>query len=596
MAGGGEADGAGEFFASCDADVGDLAVGNFGGTAFVEGELAGDLGPVAVDDGLHAGGGAGLFAGFGEEDDVAGEMLVAAVELEHGFDVGGEGAFIVGGTAAVEDFAVEFSGERIDGPVGAVDGNDVLVGEEEDGLLRAGALETGDDAGAPGDRFEDVVGYGFALEDGCDVGGDLGLVAGRVLGVDLDEVGEDGSGFGGGFVGRKDGGGLGAGGGEAGGAAEQDGGGLQLHRWRLRWGGFSMDYTRGGCGSWISGGEAADFDRAVVVGAGEGGVGVGVEDEPCDAERMEAGVAGGVGLGGEVALGVLTLEPLVGELGRDGCFAAVFGEVGDGAAEGGGAEGLGVFAVFVDVLCVEGEEGVGGCVVACPEEGLDPGVWVAVGEPGEFEVFGCGEGLALNVEHCRGESEEDEDGGGCECGAGGGGAGTGAGFEDKLGEDGTEQEGHDDVEQKEDAEGLHARDEVGAAGFVGEEQDDEGGDAADGDVGATEGGGGDVEGGGAGAEAAEESVEDCDGAENAEELEPLPLGEEPVVAGSFGGDDGRGFGGGEMLEDGGEDEGGSGEDGPGEVALAEVGEPQDEDETEGIGGHERVKGCSDDEA
>ena len=157
-------------------------------------------------------------------------------------------------------------------------------------------------------------------------------------------------------------------------------------------------------------GEAADLDDAVVVGAGVRGWGCGVEDHPGDAEGEETGVADGVGLGGEVGLGVGALLPLGGEGGGDGRFAAVLGEVGEGAAEGDGAEGLGVFAVLVDVLGVEGEEGVGRGVVAGPEEGLDPGVGILLRAPGELEVVGGGEGLALDVEHGGGESDEEDRG------------------------------------------------------------------------------------------------------------------------------------------------------------------------------------------
>lgn len=57
------------------------------------------------------------------------------------------------------------------------------------------------------------------------------------------------------------------------------------------------------------GDEAADFYGAVLVGAGEVRGGVGVEDEPGNAEGAETGEAVGVGFGGEVALGVGTLQP-----------------------------------------------------------------------------------------------------------------------------------------------------------------------------------------------------------------------------------------------------------------------------------------------
>ena len=140
------------------------------------------------------------------------------------------------------------------------------------------------------------------------------------------------------------------------------------------------------------------------------GRGCGVKDHPGNAEREQARVADGIGFGGEVGLGFRALLPLGGERGGDGRLAAVLGEVGQGAAEGDGAEGLGVFTVLVDILGVEGEEGIGWGIVAGPEKGADPGVGILLREPGELEVVGGGEGLALDVEHGGGESHDEDDG------------------------------------------------------------------------------------------------------------------------------------------------------------------------------------------
>jgi len=142
-----------------------------------------------------------LFAGFGEEDDVAGEGLAAAMDLEECFEVRGEGALVVGGSAAVEGAVVHAGGEGVEGPVGAVDWDDVFVSEHENGLFGAGAFEAGYDTGTSGDGLEDLVGDVFAVEDSGDVGGDFGLVARRVGCVQLDEVFEEFGGFGGGLVG-----------------------------------------------------------------------------------------------------------------------------------------------------------------------------------------------------------------------------------------------------------------------------------------------------------------------------------------------------------------------------------------------------------
>lgn len=61
-------------------------------------------------------------------------------------------------------------------------------------------------------------------------------------------------------------------------------------------------------------------------------------------------------------------------------------------------------------------------MVAGPEECPNPGVGIALGEPGKFEVFGCGEGLTLDVEHGGGDREKNQDRSGAEQGTGYGGA------------------------------------------------------------------------------------------------------------------------------------------------------------------------------
>jgi hypothetical protein len=171
------------------------------------------------------------------------------MELEDDFQMGRERAFVVGCAAAVEGTVAEFGGEWIDGPVGAVDGNDVFMGEHEDGAPGAGAFEAGDDAGTAGDGFKELIGNAFPLEDGSEIVGHFGLVAGRVLGIDLDEVGEEGGGFlSGGFRGEDAGGrrnGLRAGGdngtSEKGGKSDGEECGTAVHPIELLGFEFGMD-------------------------------------------------------------------------------------------------------------------------------------------------------------------------------------------------------------------------------------------------------------------------------------------------------------------------------------------------------------------
>ncbi len=75
-----------------------------------------------------------------------------------------------------------------------------------------------------------------------------------------------------------------------------------------------------------------------------------------------------------------------------------------------------------------------------------------------------------------------------------------------------------------------------------EEEGDECGDASKGDAGAAESGGGVIERAGVLAVAEKQYGEDREWADESEELKPLPLGEEPVIAGFLRGDDCGGFG------------------------------------------------------
>jgi hypothetical protein len=87
-----------------------------------------------------------------------------------------------------------------------------------------------------------------------------------------------------------------------------------------------------------------------------------------------------------------------------------------------------------------------------------------------------------------------------------------AGFEGEPRESCSEKERHDCVEQEVDAKGLQPSDEVVWRVLVREEQGDEDGDDADGDVGAAEVGGSFAEGGGLFAEVAQKCGEHGDGA------------------------------------------------------------------------------------
>ena len=106
----------------------------------------------------------------------------------------------------------------------------------------------------------------------------------------------------------------------------------------------------------------------------EGGrLGVGDED-PIDAEaELEALEVGELEVG-PAGLGLSLLFPEGAELGDFGDDRGVFDGVSEGASLGKGAEAVIVLAWGFEVMGIEGEVGIGGCVVLDPVEGLEPGI------------------------------------------------------------------------------------------------------------------------------------------------------------------------------------------------------------------------------
>src|SRR5262249_28450430 len=124
-----------------DGEVGDLGKdGKVGAVAAVEDGVAADVAAT------------GLFADGLREDEVALKADVEVVEDAGGHDVGGDGAFHVGGAAAPEFAVADFAGKGtgalpLFGLLGA-DGDDVGVGRPDEGATAAGAAAGGDDVGA----------------------------------------------------------------------------------------------------------------------------------------------------------------------------------------------------------------------------------------------------------------------------------------------------------------------------------------------------------------------------------------------------------------------------------------------------------------
>src|ERR1019366_5091963 len=184
---GDEACAAGLLLGGLDYGVGNFAVLAADAAALGEGDFGIDIGEVRGDDVFNAGPGGGLFAGFGEEDDIAIEFGVGALQKDHGHHGGREVGLVIERAASVDVAAVACAAEWGEGPLGGVDFNRVAVADDEQGAPGATALEPGDDVGARGIFGGDDIGDAFGVEDLADVIDDAGFVAGRVGGIDLDE-------------------------------------------------------------------------------------------------------------------------------------------------------------------------------------------------------------------------------------------------------------------------------------------------------------------------------------------------------------------------------------------------------------------------
>src|SRR5271169_3829900 len=90
-----------DFFAGLHGDVFDFAVFKDDAAAFVEGEAGGELVPILGNEDADAGFSALLFVGGREEDYVAVNARVGALESDEGGEVSGEHAFVVDRAAAV---------------------------------------------------------------------------------------------------------------------------------------------------------------------------------------------------------------------------------------------------------------------------------------------------------------------------------------------------------------------------------------------------------------------------------------------------------------------------------------------------------------
>ena len=144
-----------------------------------------------IDHELRTDIGRTFLARLGEENHVAIERGVRALEHEHQHQAGDEVVLVINRATAVHVAAGQIGAERpVIDPLLRIDGDDVGVAQDEDGLLLAVPLDACDEIGAVRVGGEHLNRYALFLEDLFDVGDRAGFVAGWITRVELDERAE----------------------------------------------------------------------------------------------------------------------------------------------------------------------------------------------------------------------------------------------------------------------------------------------------------------------------------------------------------------------------------------------------------------------
>ena len=152
--------------------------------ALREAVLGLDLREVLADHELDAEAGIPLFTRFGQEDDIAIERHVLALQQHHRHQRGREVVLVVHRAAGVDVAAFARRAERRVLPLRRVDRDDVGVGHDEQRPLPAVALQPRDDVRPLRIEREDLRRDAFLVEHLLEVVDRQALVAGRIAGVE----------------------------------------------------------------------------------------------------------------------------------------------------------------------------------------------------------------------------------------------------------------------------------------------------------------------------------------------------------------------------------------------------------------------------
>ncbi len=155
-----------------------LAAAPSDAAAFGQADFGIDIVPVLADQVADAHARVRLFAGLGNEDNVAVERCVHALQREHGHQGGQQIALVVARAAAVDVAAVARCAEGREGPLTRVHLDGVAVAHDEHGALRTVAFDARDYVGARRVLGSEHYGDAFGFEHLLHILGDAGFVAG----------------------------------------------------------------------------------------------------------------------------------------------------------------------------------------------------------------------------------------------------------------------------------------------------------------------------------------------------------------------------------------------------------------------------------
>jgi calmodulin len=181
---GGQFDGARAFFHGLHGGEPHLAVLARHAATFGEAELRVDFRQVLVDHVLDADAGSALFARFGQEDHVAVERHVLALQRQHGHQGGDHVVLVVHRAAPVDVAAVAGGPKGWERPLGGIHVHRVGVRHDEQGLFAAVAFEPGHHVRPVRFEREGLDRNALGLEHLHEVLGRLLFAARRIAGVE----------------------------------------------------------------------------------------------------------------------------------------------------------------------------------------------------------------------------------------------------------------------------------------------------------------------------------------------------------------------------------------------------------------------------